>query len=159
MALPERLVTIRTYDSPDLAAGDHQALLDEGFDAYLSASHFRPGGTSELRVPESQADAARELLPPPLPTLHDLTRASADCRACGNAVVRVTPAIAQYLFYAGLVLAGFSLLRGDVRAAVVLVMTAAALSAFIRQAGGRLVCERCGTEWRRQSLDDSEDRL
>jgi hypothetical protein len=158
MALPERLVTIRTYDSPELAAGDHQALLDEGFDAYLSASHFRPGGTSELRVPESQVDAARELLPPALPTLHDLTRPRADCHTCGGAVVRVSPAIARYLFYAGLVLAGSSFLRGDVRAAVVLVITAAVLATFVRQASGRLVCERCGTEWRRRSLDDSEEQ-
>jgi hypothetical protein len=155
MGIPERLVTIRTYDSPDLAAEDHQGLIDEGFDAYLASSAFRVGGLAELRVPESQVDAALELLPPEVPTLQQLTRPSAQCRVCSGGLVKEAPALVGYALFGGIGVAVWSLLRGDTRAAFVIVLTTVAIAAFLRNVTGRRVCEQCGSEWRPDPhLDD-----
>jgi hypothetical protein len=157
MKVPERLVTIRTYDSADLAAEDHRALLEEGFDAYLSGSAFRPAGYSELRVPETQAEAALELLPQEeVPTLQQLTRPGRSCRVCGGALVQEAPPLARYVLFGGMAFAAWSLLRGDARAAFVLVITTVAVAAFLRNVTGRQVCDQCGSEWQPFLADEDE---
>jgi hypothetical protein len=156
LPIPERLVTIRTYDSAELAAEDHQALLDEGFDAYLSGSAFRPAGYSELRVPESQAEEALDVLPPEVPTLQQLARPNRTCRVCGGTLVQEAPALARYVLFGGMAVAAWSLLRGDARAAFVLVITTVAVAAFLRNVTGRQVCEQCGTTWQPHVPDEDE---
>ena len=68
---PERLVTVRGYASPDLATEDHRKLTDAGLDAAIAGASFEPGRYSynspgqepvQLRVPESQAEAASKIL-------------------------------------------------------------------------------------------------
>lgn len=157
MQVPEPLVTIRAYDSPHLAQEDLRVLVEEGFTAYVSGGHLRPGGQSELRVPRSQAEAAIALLPPELPTLDDLTRPSAECRVCGGPLIHVAPPLATYVLVAGALLAMSALVRGEMRTVSLIAMAAVAMAAFVNRVTRRRVCERCGSEWRPLAADEEPE--
>lgn len=68
---PEPLVAVRGYASPDLATEDHRKLVAAGLDASIASTYFEPGKYGynspgqepvQLRVPESQVEAASKIL-------------------------------------------------------------------------------------------------
>jgi hypothetical protein len=152
MAIPERLVTIRLYDSPDLAASDHQMLLDAGIDAYLGGSYYRYRERAQLRVPESQIDRALELLAPELPTLHDdLRLPSVRCVRCESPRVQTVAPAVNYLLLAGAALSVWALARRQVNAAIVLMIGMIAAAGFVKRLSSRRRCDACGHTWRHRS--------
>ena len=67
--VPEPLVTVRGYPTPELAEGDHRLLVEAGLDASISSTYFGHHGYSstaraqvQLRVPKSQKEEASRLL-------------------------------------------------------------------------------------------------
>ena len=158
MDVPEQLVTIRVYDSPDLADEDHQALVDAGISAYKTGSYHRHSGQTELRVPASEVDAARDLLPPGLPTLEDLTAPASACVVCGSDAVRIDSPASRYVLLIGGAAAAWVLYRGEINAAIVLLLATVTLAAGVRKKFHFRRCDRCGHEWHRtQQLSDAED--
>ncbi len=151
MPVPEPLVTIRTYDSPQLAEADAHMLADAGFNPYVAGSYFRSRMQSELRVPESQARAALEYLPPTLPTLTDhLNRVTAHCARCGAEGVHVTTPATEYILCAGAGLAVWALLRGEANAAIGIMFAAVAAAVPVRALTRHYRCDACGHTWRRR---------
>ncbi len=154
MPLPEPLVTVRTYDAPDLADVDRQLLVEEGLDAYISGNFFRHRMQSALRVPESQAARAIELLPPELPTLSEnLNRVTAQCGQCGGDGVHVTSPATTYILAGGAALAGWALLQGRVNAAIVIMFATVAVAAPVRALTRHYRCAACGHRWRGRDAD------
>jgi hypothetical protein len=154
VGIPERLTTIRLYDSPELAAADHQMLLDAGIDAYLGGSYYRHRERAQLRVPESQIDRALELLPPELelPTLHDdLRLPSIRCVRCESAAVNVVAPAANYFLVGGVLLGVWALARRQVNAAVLMMIAMTVFAAFAKKLSARRRCDRCGHVWRHGS--------
>jgi predicted RNA-binding Zn-ribbon protein involved in translation (DUF1610 family) len=154
VAIPERLVTIRAYDSPQLAEGDLALLAAAGINGYVSSSFIRHRMRSELRVPESDAQTALELLPPQLPTVSEqLNRVRARCPQCGGAGVHVTSPATQVVLIIGAALAVWALLRGQVNAAVVTMFAALAIAVPVRALTRHYQCQACGHRWRRGDPD------
>lgn len=152
MVVPERLVTIRIYDSPDLAASDHQMLLDAGIDAYMGGSYYRYRERSQLRVPEGQVERALELLPLEMPTLYDdLRQPSIRCVRCESTSVHVVAPAVNYLLLAGVALSGWALMRGQVNSAIVLMIGMIAAATFAKRLSTRRRCDACGHVWRHGS--------
>lgn len=152
MAIPERLFTIRLYDSPELAAADHQMLLDAGIDAYLGGSYYRYRERAQLRVPESQIERALALLPPELPTLHDDLRLPAiRCVRCESTSNHVVAPAVNYFLVAGAVLGVWALARRQVNAAVLMMIVMTTFAAFAKKLSTRRRCDRCGHVWRSRS--------
>ena len=149
MAIPERLVTVRTYDSPDLARNDHQMLLDAGIDAYMGGSYYRYRERPQLRVPASQVERALELLPPELPTLHDdLRLPSVRCVRCESTSVQIVAPAVNYLLLAGVALGAWALTKRQVNAAIVLMVGMIAAAALAKKLSSRRRCAACGHVWR-----------
>ena len=154
MAIPERLVTIRAYDSPQLAEGDLALLAASGISGYVSSSFIRHRMRSELRVPESDAQAALDLLPPELPTVSEqLNRVRARCPRCGGAGVHVTSPATQVILLIGGALAAWALVRGQGNAAVVTMFATLAIAVPVRALARHYRCEACGHRWRRGDPD------
>jgi len=152
MAIPERLVTVRLYDSPDLAAADHQMLLDAGVDAYLGGSYYRYRERSQLRIPASQIERALELLPAELPTLHDdLRLPTVRCVRCESASVQVVAPAVNYFLFAGVLLSIWALTRRQVNAAVLMMIVMITFAAFAKKLSPRRRCDACGHTWRHRS--------
>ena len=149
MAVPEQLVTIRVYDSPDLADEDHQTLIDAGISAYTSGNYYRHGARTELRVPTSEVAAALELLPPELPTLEELTAPAAACVVCGSESVRIDSPAMRYVLLIGGAVAGWLLYRGAVDAAIGLLLATGMLAGGVRKRFHFRRCDRCGHQWHR----------
>jgi hypothetical protein len=149
MPVPEQLVTIRAYDSPDLAAEDHQALLDAGINAYVSGTSHHHTARTELRVPESEAEAALELLPDEEPSLADLMAPSQQCIMCGSTLVQEdSPAMRWVLVIGGAVVL-WVLYRGAVNLAIMLLLAVVTLAAGVRVKFHYRKCGACGHEWHR----------
>lgn len=154
MAIPERLVTIRIYDSPQLAEGDLGMLAEAGIHGYISGSFIRHRMRSELRVPESEAEAAIDLLPPELPSVSDqLNRVRARCPRCGGAGMHVTSPATRAVLLAGGALAVWALLHGQSNAAVVTMFATLALAVPVRVLTRHYQCDACGHRWRRGDAD------
>ena len=154
MAIPQRLVTIRVYDSPQLAEGDLELLAASGINGYISGSFIRHRMRSELRVPESDAETALELLPPELPTVADqLNRVRARCPRCGASGVHVTSPATRVLLIAGGALAVWALLHGQGNAAVVTMFATLAIAVPIRALTRHYQCPACQHRWRRGDPD------
>jgi hypothetical protein len=150
MAVPEELVTIRTYDSPELADADHQALVDAGIAAYTSGSYHRHSAQTELRVPASQVEAALDILPPELPTLADLTAPTVQCVVCRSTAVRTdSPAMKYVLLAGGAAAAWVVFYRGAFDAGIMLLLATVTLAAGVRARFHFRKCDACGHEWHR----------
>jgi hypothetical protein len=154
VAIPERLITIRIYDSPQLAEGDLALLAEAGISGYISGSFIRHRMRSELRVPESDAAAALDILPPELPTVsNELNRVRARCSRCGEQGVHVTSPATRVILILGGALAVWALLHGQVNAAVVTMFATLAIAAPIRVLTRHYLCDACGHRWRRGDPD------
>lgn len=152
MPIPERLFTVRLYDSPELAAADHQMLLDAGIDAYLGGSYYRHRERAQLRVPESQIERALELLPPELPTLHDDLRLPAiRCVRCESTSNHVVAPAVNYFLIGGALLGVWALARRQVNAAVLMMIVMTTFAAFAKKLSTRRRCDTCGHVWRHGS--------
>ena len=155
MTLPEQLITIRVYDAPDLAEEDHQTLVDAGISANITTGSFhRSSGQTELRVPASEVDAALDLLPPELPTLQDLTAPAAACVVCGSDAVRIDSPASRYVLFIGGAAAAWMLYRGEINAAMIMLLAMATLAAGVRMRFHFRRCDRCGHEWHRSEQQE-----
>lgn len=142
-------MTIRVYDSPDLAEIDHQTLVGAGISAYTSGSYHRHSARTELRVPASEAEAASDLLPPEMPTLEELTTPAVVCVLCGSEAVRIDSPAMRYVLLVGGAAAIWVLYRGALNAAIALVFTTLAMAGAVRKRFHFRRCDRCGHEWHR----------
>lgn len=148
--LPEPLVTVATYGSPELAEPAKARLDANGVTAYLGGGYYRRHSSVELRVPEAQVERALRLL-----GLEDAPTADREpaagrprCPDCGSDQSREIP---PYAFYSliGALGAGFLvclLVQSPVGAAVLLPGWLLAMW-FSRYAGKRR-CAACGRTWK-----------
>jgi hypothetical protein len=154
MPIPERLVAIRTYDSPQLAEGDLAILAESGINGDIVSSFIRHRMRSELRVPETAVDEAMDLLPPELPTVsEELNQVGAPCAHCGGTGQHVTSPATRTVLIAGAVLALWALVNGRVNAAIITMFATLAVAAPIRVLTRHYRCDRCGRRWRRGDPD------
>jgi len=152
--MPDRLVAIRTYDSPQLAEGDLATLAESGINGDIASSFIRHRMRSELRVPEHVVDEALDLLPPELPTVsEELNHVGAPCVRCGGSGQHVTSPATRAVLIAGAVLAMWALANGRVSAAIVTMFATLAVAAPIRVMTRHYRCDRCGRRWRRGDPD------
>ncbi len=144
--IPEPLVTIRVYDSADLAEADHELLVASGVAAYLSGASYRHSARTELRVPESQMATAIELLPHEVPTLEDLQEPDRTCARCGSAQIEHSRLGANFALGFGALVAVIALLLGRPEAAGVWALLAVAAVVMLR-GRARPRCRNCGEVW------------
>ncbi|MBI4265279.1 MAG: hypothetical protein HY657_12955 [Acidobacteria bacterium] len=150
MPVPEQLVTIRVYDSPDLAEGDRQILLEAGIPAYVSGGYHRHNPQTEIRVPISQVEDALALLPEELPTLADLTAPTVQCVLCRSTSVRTDSPAMRWVLVIGALLAGWVVLyRGAITVAIMLLLATVTLAAGVRARFHVKKCDACGHVWHR----------
>ena len=149
MPVPEQLVTIRVYDSPDLAAEDHQVLLDAGINAYISGASHHHTARTELRVPETEVEAALELLPDETPSLADLMAPSQQCIMCGSTLVQEDSPAMRWVLVIGAAVVLWVLYRGAVNLAIMMLLAVVTLAAGVRVRFHYRKCGACGHEWHR----------
>ena len=149
MDVPEPLVTIRVYDSRDLAAEDHQALLDAGINAYLRGTSHNQTEQTELRVPQSEVDAAFEVLPDEMPSLADLMAPSQQCIICGSTLVQEDSPAMRWVLVIGGAAVLWVLYRGAVDLAIMMLLAVVTLAAGVRVRFHYRKCGACGHEWYR----------
>ena len=149
MPIPEQLVTIRVYDSPDLAAGDHQALLDAGINAYITGTSHQRIAQTELRVPHSEVDAALDVLPDEVPSLADLMAPSQQCVLCGSTLVQEDSPAMRWVLVIGGGLVLWVVYRGAINLAIMMLLAVVTLSAGVRARFHYRKCGACGHEWHR----------
>jgi hypothetical protein len=144
--MSERLVTIRRYPSEEDSEDDYQRLLDAGIPAYRGSWSRYPSLRTLLRVPESQVDAAIELLPPAPPDLFAPQEIPKVCPWCGSDRARYSGTVARILGFAGIFVAASLTVRRYFELALVGCCTVFAI--WRANIGGDLVCGNCGREWR-----------
>jgi hypothetical protein len=144
--VPEPLVTIRSYSSPEPAEEDCRLLINAGIDAYLRTHRRRE--TGEVRVPESQVEAAMALLPPAAPDLFAPQEVPRVCPWCGCDRARFPSPIARLLSVVGVIVAASLAIQREFALAG-LAASFTALVAYVGKiSGDELVCTNCGREWR-----------
>ena len=156
--IPERLITIRRYDSTEAAVEDCRLLIEEGFDAYIRT--YRWQDISEVRVPESQVEEALALLPAQAPDSVPRVDQRERCAWCGSEDARLVAPFTTVLACAGAALVAWELYRRRFESAVAAAFLALLIVAMTKMTAGRLVCVNCGRDWRpprAAPADDSED--
>jgi hypothetical protein len=147
--LPERLVTVAWYRDPAAADDDRAKLEEEGLAPYLAGETYRHHAPIELRVPESEASRARQILgfaeevpeaEPPAPA----TR----CPDCGSDQGRALPPYAFNVLIGAFGL-GFViclLTQSPIGAAILLPAWLAAM--WLSRYSGKWRCAACGRTWK-----------
>jgi len=149
--MPEPLVTIRYYDTPEEARRDQRILGRAGITVYVGGGprggmRFRmPAG--EIRVPESQAERALSLLPPQPPNLLAPPEVPSVCPWCGSDRARYAGAVARILGFLGIFTAASLTVRRHFELAA-LVGCCTVFAIWRANIGGDLVCANCGRQWR-----------
>src|SRR5258706_14335366 len=159
--IPERLVTIRGYATPELAEEDHRSLVEAGLDATVSSTYFGHRGYSsvwraqvELKVPESQKEEASRLLgalEEEFPVVDSNRRPDAEltCPLCHASDPNPLPPYGL-MVVCGLVGGLILLLRFNAAAPLVIVITAFLGFAILPRLAAKFDkwrCKACGTRW------------
>lgn len=150
---PERLVTVGTFGSPELAAAELEKLRDAGLDAYLGGTYFRRHGSVQLQVPESQIEKARALLgiepAETVPEIKEEPRAErAVCPDCGSADSFRIPPYAFRVLVASVAVALVTFVLGVGAIGATAVVLGWILAAWLSRYSGKYRCRRCGRDWK-----------
>jgi hypothetical protein len=155
--MPEPLVTIRRYWSPELAEQDCRVLIDAGITAY-GGGYGRgrtTGRAGEVRVPESQVEKALRILPPAEPDLLAPPDEPTLCQWCGSDKPRYPSTLARILSLVGVAAAASLAMRRQFEVAgLVVAFTVTAM--YFAKIGSGLVCANCGREWRAPRASDAD---
>ncbi len=149
---------VRSYATPDLAKQDQEKLAAGGVDASLSSesgAYSFGSAVVELRVPQSQADQANQILGPPT-TLDDVSTDELEepdpeltCPLCRTGDPRPLPPYVVFIAvpFIGAMLALIT--REIVSAAWGFPILLAGLIALAKYAGKlpKWQCKACGTRW------------
>ena len=144
--IPERLVTIRRYDSAEPAVEDCRLLIDAGLDAYIRT--YRWADIGEVRVPEGQVQRALALLPAQAPDSLPRVDQRERCAWCGSEDARLVAPFTTVLACAGAALVGWEIYLRRFEAAAAAAFLALLIVAMTKMAAGHLVCVNCGRDWR-----------
>jgi hypothetical protein len=153
--MPEPLVAIRQYLTPEMAQKDLKALASADIPAYLKNTHSEYG--CELTVPGSLRDRALELLAPESPQLLNLegtTRSCPNCRTGLNRTVNRTAFIALPL---AIVTAVWVAFKGEPVNGVLIFATTAAIVAVLSERRAAWHCTSCGAQFSEGQLDARRD--
>jgi hypothetical protein len=149
--LPNRLVTVGWYATPEEAAEDKTKLETAGVTSYLAGEVYRHGERVELRVPESELNRAVEVLDIDASELVsepdrkvEVGNPCPECRS--GATYRILPH-ARYLFvgWLGVLVICLSLGYGVVAAVALFLIWP--LFMWLGRDAGHWRCRSCGWKW------------
>jgi len=150
---PERLITVGTFGTPELAEAELDRLQRAGLDAYLGGTFFRHHGSAQLQVPESQVARAQALLGvEPAAAVTESPReadlyfpACPDCRSTNS--YRIPPHAFRVLV-ASVALAVVSFVLGVGAIGAVSVVIGWLSAAWLSRYSGKYRCRQCGRAWK-----------
>jgi len=150
--LPERLVTVGWFGTPDEAADPQAKLEKAGVTSYLSGEFYRHNEPVELRVPEGELNRALAVLEiDPKEWASEEPRGAdprfKSCPDCGSGDSRPIRPYALYALVTSLIVLAASVALGQIAIGMGGVFLGWFLAMWLSRDSGKTKCLHCGRKW------------
>ncbi|HEY1434786.1 MAG TPA: hypothetical protein VGG65_05380 [Thermoanaerobaculia bacterium] len=149
----EKLVSISWYATQDEANAEFLQLQEAGLAPSIAGEYRHPDDPVEILVPESEVEAARELLhilpedQTPPEAVEAAPARDFRCPECRSSDTAKVPSYAFRALVASLVLFGVSSALGKPAIGVVVVVVGWIVALGLTRHAGKYRCRACGREW------------